>query len=88
MLPCYIVFVFVTGFGHMLAQHLDLLGVCVFAGCLFGDGEGADHLRHISSPNLHVLQMDITNNDQVNAAIDYIKKHSSSGQTSHVQLLS
>ncbi|XP_071552237.1 D-beta-hydroxybutyrate dehydrogenase, mitochondrial-like [Panulirus ornatus] len=62
-----------TGFGHTLALQLDKLGFRVFAGCLKADGKGADHLRQEGSSRLHVLQMDVTNQDQLDKAAQQVK---------------
>ncbi|XP_071552182.1 LOW QUALITY PROTEIN: D-beta-hydroxybutyrate dehydrogenase, mitochondrial-like [Panulirus ornatus] len=62
-----------SGFGHALALNLDQLGFRVFAGCLKADGEGADHLRQEGSSRLHVLQMDVTNQDQLDKAVQHVK---------------
>jgi len=70
-----------TGFGLALAKHLRGLGFTVFAGCLLADkkGEGAEELRQLASPKLHVVQLDVTKQDQWDAVKDYIKKNSSNG---------
>ncbi|XP_045607761.1 D-beta-hydroxybutyrate dehydrogenase, mitochondrial isoform X3 [Procambarus clarkii] len=63
-----------TGFGNTLALHLDNLGFRVFAGCLQADGEGAEHLRQEGSSRLHVLQMDVTSQDQLDKAAQEVKR--------------
>ncbi|KAK7072899.1 (2R,3R)-2,3-butanediol dehydrogenase, partial [Halocaridina rubra] len=64
-----------SGFGNAIALHLDNLGFRVFAGCLFADsnGEGAEKLRKEGSDLLHVLQLDITKQEQLNKAVVDIK---------------
>ncbi|XP_071552266.1 D-beta-hydroxybutyrate dehydrogenase, mitochondrial-like [Panulirus ornatus] len=62
-----------SGFGNILALHLDKMGFRVFAGCLKADSEGADHLRQEGSSRLHVLQMDVTNQDQLDKAAQHVK---------------
>merc|ERR1711973_193442 len=54
-----------TGFGLVLAKHLHSLGLTVFAGCLLADrdGAGARELRDIKSNHLHVIQLDVTNQE-------------------------
>ena len=47
----------------------------VFAGCLDKDGEGAKNLRENCSERTHVLQMDITSDEQVAAAVKFIEKN-------------
>ncbi|CAN7994695.1 unnamed protein product [Ixodes pacificus] len=60
-----------TGFGHLLAERLAKEGFYVFAGCLFSDGNDAKELR--SSSNIHVLQLDVTKEDQVELALEEVK---------------
>ncbi|XP_027234392.2 D-beta-hydroxybutyrate dehydrogenase, mitochondrial isoform X3 [Penaeus vannamei] len=59
-----------SGFGHQLALHLDRIGFRVFAGCLRADneGEGAERLRKLGSEKLHVLQLDVTKQEQLQDA--------------------
>ncbi|KAJ8318543.1 hypothetical protein KUTeg_003634 [Tegillarca granosa] len=54
-----------SGFGQSLALRLDKLGYTVFAGCLLSDREGARYLRENGSDNLHVVQIDVTDDWQV-----------------------
>uniref|UniRef100_A0A8D2DWX5 Hydroxysteroid 17-beta dehydrogenase 2 n=1 Tax=Sciurus vulgaris TaxID=55149 RepID=A0A8D2DWX5_SCIVU len=54
-----------SGFGHGLAKHLDKLGFTVFAGVLDENGSGAEELRRSCSKRLSVLQMDVTNQQQI-----------------------
>nr|XP_045608263.1 D-beta-hydroxybutyrate dehydrogenase, mitochondrial-like isoform X1 [Procambarus clarkii] len=61
------------GFGHALALQLDKLGFRVFAGCLQADGEGAKILRQEGSRRLHVLQMDVTSQEQLDKAAEEVK---------------
>ncbi|XP_069689240.1 short-chain dehydrogenase/reductase family 9C member 7-like [Periplaneta americana] len=58
-----------TGFGHMFAKKLDALGVLVFAGCLFSEGEGAKELQRSCSDKLKIIQLDVTQDDQVENAV-------------------
>ncbi|XP_047496729.1 D-beta-hydroxybutyrate dehydrogenase, mitochondrial-like isoform X2 [Penaeus chinensis] len=62
-----------SGFGHQLAQHLDRIGFRVFAGCLHANsqGEGAETLRKLGSAKLHVMQLDVTKQEELKEA----KKH-------------
>jgi len=64
-----------TGFGLVLAKHLHSLGFRVFAGCLLADsdGAGADELRNIGSQNLHVIQLDVTKEEDWSKATEFIK---------------
>ncbi|XP_029636981.1 estradiol 17-beta-dehydrogenase 2-like [Octopus sinensis] len=61
------------GFGHGLAVRLDKLGFIVFAGCLYKDGEGACSLQKKCSTRLHVLQLDVSDCNQVENAFEKIK---------------
>ncbi|XP_022090932.1 D-beta-hydroxybutyrate dehydrogenase, mitochondrial-like [Acanthaster planci] len=63
-----------TGIGNALARYLDKLGFRVFAGCLYADGEGAAELRGRCSDRLLVLQMDVTDTDQVSSAAAQVHK--------------
>ncbi|XP_033735487.1 D-beta-hydroxybutyrate dehydrogenase, mitochondrial-like [Pecten maximus] len=62
-----------TGFGHHLAKRLDDHGFDVFAGVLSTSSEGASSLRSRKSKRLHVLQLDITSQDDVDKAAKYIE---------------
>ncbi|XP_029828136.1 retinol dehydrogenase 7-like [Ixodes scapularis] len=62
-----------TGFGHLLAKRLAKEGFYVFAGCLFSDGDDARELK--SSPNIHVLQLNVTKEDQVELALEEVKNN-------------
>ena len=56
------------GFGYLLAKRLDGAGYKVFAGCLDAEGEGAANLRNETSQKLEVLQLDVSKEDQIEAA--------------------
>uniref|UniRef100_A0A5F8GNH5 Retinol dehydrogenase 7-like n=1 Tax=Monodelphis domestica TaxID=13616 RepID=A0A5F8GNH5_MONDO len=66
-----------TGFGHSLALRLFSLGFTVFATCLFPDGEGAQRLRQEagSSCRLHVLKLDVTQDQDVAEAKEFVLKN-------------
>lgn len=51
-----------------MAKHLDKLGFTVFAGVLDEKGPGAEELRRSCSQRLSVLQMDVTNPQQIKDA--------------------
>lgn len=53
----------------MTAQHLDALGFEVFATVLDLSGEGARELRRTCSSRLTLLQVDITQPQQVHQAL-------------------
>ncbi|XP_045110218.1 D-beta-hydroxybutyrate dehydrogenase, mitochondrial-like isoform X2 [Portunus trituberculatus] len=61
------------GIGHALALHLHQQGFRVFAGCLNDAGEGAARLREQHSERLIVLPMDVTKQEQLNAAVQEVK---------------
>lgn len=63
-----------TGFGLLLAKQLDALGVHVFAGCLLKDkgGSGAKELTSTCSDRTHVIQLDVTSDEEVDKAVKYI----------------
>uniref|UniRef100_V9L2Y1 D-beta-hydroxybutyrate dehydrogenase, mitochondrial-like protein n=1 Tax=Callorhinchus milii TaxID=7868 RepID=V9L2Y1_CALMI len=61
-----------TGFGHLLAQQLDELGFHVFAGCLSTQGPGAQTLAQTCSSKLRVFKMDVTRDEDVAAAKEYV----------------
>ncbi|KAL6484523.1 hypothetical protein MHYP_G00065680 [Metynnis hypsauchen] len=60
-----------TGFGNLLAKHLDTLGFCVIAGCYTEKGE--DELKKACSPRLCTVQLDVTDNESIKKATDAIK---------------
>ncbi|XP_033101315.1 D-beta-hydroxybutyrate dehydrogenase, mitochondrial-like [Anneissia japonica] len=64
-----------TGFGHGAAKHLDALGFYVFAGCLKKGGDGEQALVSECSNRLVTLQLDVTSDDQVKAALEVVKQH-------------
>ncbi|KAF6077722.1 hydroxysteroid 17-beta dehydrogenase 2 [Phyllostomus discolor] len=57
-----------SGFGHALSKYLDQLGFTVFAGVLDENGSGAEQLRRTCSEHLCVLQLDVTNPQQIKDA--------------------
>nr|ARX76290.1 corticosteroid 11-beta-dehydrogenase isozyme 2 [Thalassoma bifasciatum] len=58
-----------TGFGNAAAKHLDALGFEVFATVLDLSGDGARDLQRTCSPRLTLLQVDITQPQQVQQAL-------------------
>lgn len=58
-----------SGFGKATAKHLDALGFDVFATVLDLAGEGARELQRNCSPRLTLLQVDITEPQQVQQAL-------------------
>uniref|UniRef100_A0A672G114 Hydroxysteroid (17-beta) dehydrogenase 2 n=2 Tax=Salarias fasciatus TaxID=181472 RepID=A0A672G114_SALFA len=61
-----------SGFGHALAVTLSQRGLTVFAGVLDADGDGARRLRDRRCDRLQVLQLDVTDQRQVEAARSYV----------------
>ncbi|XP_049572974.1 11-beta-hydroxysteroid dehydrogenase type 2 [Syngnathus scovelli] len=62
-----------SGFGKATARHLDRLGFRVFATVLDAEGEGACELRRACSPRLSLLQLDITQPQQVRGALAQVQ---------------
>lgn len=69
-----------TGIGHELARHLDGLGYHVFAGCLNTGSEGAQRLRVECSPFLRLVNMDVTKEDHVKHAMEYVAENLPAGE--------
>ena len=61
-----------SGFGHELAKKLDSLGCRVFACCLYKEGQGALTLKNNCSERLRIIQLDVTNENQVNEAVQFV----------------
>ncbi|XP_003791349.1 estradiol 17-beta-dehydrogenase 2 [Otolemur garnettii] len=61
-----------SGIGHALCKYLDKLGFTVFAGVLNEKGPGAEELRKTCSPRLSVLQMNITDPEQIKDAVSKV----------------
>ncbi|XP_054933756.1 retinol dehydrogenase 7-like isoform X2 [Dermacentor andersoni] len=61
-----------TGFGHLLAERLAKDGFIVFAGCLDASGTGARLLKE--ETNIHVLQMNVTKQEDIDAAAEIVEK--------------
>ncbi|XP_008137927.2 17-beta-hydroxysteroid dehydrogenase type 2 isoform X1 [Eptesicus fuscus] len=57
-----------SGIGHALSKYLDQLGFTVFAGVLNKNGSGAEELRRTCSKRFSVLQMDVTDSQQIKDA--------------------
>ena len=62
-----------SGFGHQVARDLHAAGFTVFAGCLDPGGPGGRLLNQLgqSGRPLHVLLLDVTNQDHVDSAVRY-----------------
>ncbi|XP_077473129.1 retinol dehydrogenase 7-like [Stigmatopora argus] len=59
-----------SGFGHLLAKHLDKLGFNVIAGCYTEKGE--DELKKTSSDRMSTLHVDVTDSASVKRATELI----------------
>ena len=69
-----------AGFGNALAKRLDRLGFVVIAGCLDVNSEGAEALRNWSdSGRIHVVPLDVTKDEQIQKAVDFVKEHCPEG---------
>ena len=55
---------------------LESQGCVVYAGCLFPDGRGAKYLRKSNSGRMHVLHLDVTNDNHVANALKYVEQQS------------
>ena len=66
-----------TGFGHDLAESLHRIGFTVFAGCLNDCSDGALALKKLGAVTgtLHDIPMDVTSQEQVDAARDYVQRN-------------
>lgn len=63
-----------TGFGNLLARKLDRDGYKVYACCLAPSGEGAKQLKHDSSNLLQIIKLDVTSDDDVEAAYKRVER--------------
>ena len=69
-----------TGIGNELAKILDFAGFHVFAGCLDTSSEGAQRLRVECSPFLKLVNMDVTREDHVQHAVQYVRDNLPAGE--------
>ncbi len=60
-----------SGFGNLLAKHLDKLGFPVIAGCYTEKGE--DQLKKITSDRLTTIHVDVSDSESVRKAAAVIK---------------
>lgn len=60
-----------TGFGNLLAKHLDQLGFRVIAGCYTEKGE--DELTKSASHRLTTVHLDVSDSASVGKAADHIR---------------
>ncbi|XP_078695096.1 D-beta-hydroxybutyrate dehydrogenase, mitochondrial-like isoform X1 [Branchiostoma floridae x Branchiostoma belcheri] len=77
-----------SGFGFGLAKRLDSLGFTVFAGCLLADsgGEGSKKLRAECSSRLSTVQIDVTDDGQVKAAVQQVKNSLTESEGDHIRI--
>ncbi|XP_060576832.1 17-beta-hydroxysteroid dehydrogenase type 6-like [Ruditapes philippinarum] len=61
-----------SGFGYLLTKRLDLLGFNVFAGCL--TKAGVENIRSECSEKVTAVQLDVSNDDNINAVAGLVKK--------------
>ncbi|XP_033735856.1 D-beta-hydroxybutyrate dehydrogenase, mitochondrial-like [Pecten maximus] len=61
-----------AGFGHLLAKRLYDLGYTVYAGVLSKESPGAKVLQARQSDRLHVIKLDVTKDDDVQKALEYV----------------
>lgn len=55
--------------------ELCLQGAVVFAGCVKAQEGGAKELKDLNLKRLHVIQLDVTSDEQVATATDYVSRH-------------
>ncbi|ESO99547.1 hypothetical protein LOTGIDRAFT_65444, partial [Lottia gigantea] len=63
-----------SGFGNGLAKYLDDLGVSVIATCYDDKSPGAIELKKIASDKLHVLRMDVGQDDSVKECLEKVEE--------------
>ena len=63
-----------SGFGFSLATKLDQLGYKVFAAVRTLD-QRSNHLKEISSNRLQIVKCDITKDEEVAAAVQFVQKN-------------
>lgn len=68
------------GFGLQLAHHLDKLGFRVFAGFRDPGGEAGRTLAAAASPRLRILTLDVTREDHLHEAVEFVRKHLPAGE--------
>ncbi|XP_072903600.1 dehydrogenase/reductase SDR family member 9-like [Hemitrygon akajei] len=60
-----------SGFGNLLAQHLDQQGFRVLAACF--TEKGAEELKSRTSSRLKTFQLDVTNSESIGKAAEFVK---------------
>jgi len=69
-----------TQIGSQIATHLASIGFRVFAGVSDVNSKGSARLKAFGSPWLHVLPLDVTNNDSLAFAIKSVRDHFHAGE--------
>ena len=57
-----------------MALKLDKIGFTVFACCLYADGEGAKRILDSTSDKCRIIQLDVTDDNQVRTAVTQVKE--------------
>ncbi|GCB73646.1 retinol dehydrogenase 7-like isoform X2 [Scyliorhinus torazame] len=60
-----------SGFGNLLAKHLDQQGFNVLAACF--TEKGTEELKNCTSSRLKTLQLDVVNSESINKAAEFVK---------------
>lgn len=66
--------------GSQIATHLASIGFRVFAGVSDINSKASVSLKAFGSPWLHVIPLDVTNNDSLTYAIKAVKGHFHAGE--------
>ncbi|XP_063398543.1 retinol dehydrogenase 7-like [Mytilus trossulus] len=64
-----------SGFGNSLVKKLDSIGMRVFATCLSLNSPGAVSLQLACSGRVHLLQLDVTSQKDIETTVEYVKQH-------------
>ena len=67
--------------GNFLAQRLDMLGVNVYAACLTEAAQ--NRLKLVASSRLKTLSLDITKQDQIKQAVDFVRQNLPENEGAH-----
>jgi hypothetical protein len=69
-----------TLIGSQISTHLASIGFRVFAGVTDVNSKASERLKVFGSPWLHVIPMDVTNNESLAMAIKAVKAHFHAGE--------
>ena len=58
-----------------MAKKLDSLGMTVFAGCRNVTDDRARQLKQSTSSRLQLVKVDVTKDEEVEAAVEFVKKN-------------